>query len=208
MKSNQSKCFTRRDGKQAILDAALELFTHQGYEETSIEDLRKAAGFRSKASLYAHFTNKKAVADALSIQIFKQTEHQILIDYENAGSDSLEILTAVTRGFIRWGFNHPKEYTFRFVRNQQERLIKGQFDYTTDQFSTAYVKMLELLQNLRRDYPVRQIADEALISVALGLVSRAVIDREAFGNISMEKQVNQVLELCMGVFFAEPIPWV
>ncbi len=201
----QSKRPSRRDGKQAILDAALELFTHQGYEETSVEDLRKAAGFKSKASLYAHFESKEAVAEALSVQIFKLTERQILIDYERAGTDPLEILIAITKGFIRWGLEHPKEYTFRFIRTQQNRLIQGQYDYTTDQFSIAYSKMLDLLQYLRQQYPVRQIADEALISVTLGLVSRSVIDREAFGNINLEEQVDQVLELCMGVFFSEPI---
>lgn len=201
----QPKRSYRRDGKQAILEAALELFTHQGYEETSVEDLRKAAGFKSKASLYAHFESKEAVAEALSVQIFKLTERQILIEYEKAGSDPLEILIAITKGFIRWGLEHPKEYTFRFIRTQQNRLVQGQYDYTTDQFSIAYGKMLELLQYLRQYYPVRQIADEALISVTLGLVSRSVIDREAFGNISLEEQVNQVLELCMGIFFSEPI---
>lgn len=205
LESTQVKHPSHRDGKQAILDAALELFTHRGYEETSVEDLRKAVGFKSKASLYAHFESKEAVADALSKQILKLIERQILTDYAQAGSDPLEILLAITRGFIRWGFNHPKEYTFRFVRTQQDRLIKGQFDYTTDQFSTAYLTMLELLELLRHQYPVRQIADEALISVALGLVSRAVIDREAFGNISLEEQIAQVLELCLGVFFSEPI---
>lgn len=205
MEIEPAKPPSRRNGKQAILDAALELFTHLGYEETSVEDIRKAAGFKSKASLYSHFDSKEAVANALSKQIFKLTEHQILMDYTKAGSDPLEILIAVTQGFIRWGFDHPKEYTFRFIRNQQERLIKGQFDYTTDQYSLAYDKMLGLLHRLRQQYPLRQIADEALISVVLGLVSRAVIDHEAFGNISIDTQVNQVLELCMGVFFSEPI---
>lgn len=201
----QPKRSYRRDGKQAILDAALELFTRQGYEETSVEDLRKAAGFKSKASLYAHFESKEAVAEALSVHIFKLTERQILIDYEKAGTDPLEILIAITKGVIRWGLEHPKEYTFRFIRTQQNRLIQGQYDYATGQFSIAYGKMLDLLQYLRQHYPVRPIADEALISVTLGLISRSVIDREAFGNISLEEQVNQVLELCMGIFFYEPI---
>lgn len=205
MEITQPKRSYRRDGKQAILDAALELFTRQGYEETSVEDLRKAAGFKSKASLYAHFESKEAVAEALSVHIFKLTERQILIDYGKAGTDPLEILIAITKGVIRWGLEHPKEYTFRFIRTQQNRLVQGQYDYTTDQFSVAYGKMLELLQSLRQHYPVRQIADEALISVTLGLISRSVIDREAFGHVSLEEQVNQVLELCMGIFFSEPI---
>ncbi|WP_299406295.1 TetR/AcrR family transcriptional regulator [Acaryochloris sp. IP29b_bin.148] len=205
MEITQSKRSSRRDGKQAILDSALELFTHQGYKETSVEDLRKAAGFKSKASLYAHFDSKEAVADALSMQILQKIEHQILTDYANAGSEPLKILIAVIRGFTQWGLNHSQEYKFRFIRAQQDRLIRGQFDYTTGQFSMAYTKMLALLQHLRQQYPMRHIADTALISMVIALIDKTVIDRESFGNISLEEQVDQVLELCMGIFFREPI---
>ena len=50
--------------KQGILDAALELFSVQGYEATSISQLAEAVGIR-KASLYSHFENKQAILDAL-----------------------------------------------------------------------------------------------------------------------------------------------
>lgn len=46
--------------KQEILDAALELFSVQGYEATSISQLAEAVGIR-KASLYSHFENKQAI---------------------------------------------------------------------------------------------------------------------------------------------------
>ena len=132
-------------------------------------------------------------------------EQLILQAYARAGSDPLEILTTTLRAFIHWGISHPNEYTFEFIRNQQEKLIRGQFDYAQNQFSDAYNKSLDLLQNLRQHYPVRQIADVALISTVAGLISRAVIDRDAFGDIREDEQVKQVIELCMGVFFREPI---
>ena len=50
--------------KQEIPDAALELFSVQGYEATSISQLAEAVGIR-KASLYSHFENKQAILDAL-----------------------------------------------------------------------------------------------------------------------------------------------
>lgn len=54
------KCST----KQAILDAALELFSRQGYEATSISQIADAVGIR-KASLYSHFTGKQDILDTL-----------------------------------------------------------------------------------------------------------------------------------------------
>ena len=54
----------RRNTKQEILDAALTLFSTQGYEATSISQLADAVGIR-KASLYSHFESKQAILDEL-----------------------------------------------------------------------------------------------------------------------------------------------
>ena len=50
--------------KQRILDAALELFSTQGFEATSIAQIADAVGVR-KASLYSHFDSKQDILDRL-----------------------------------------------------------------------------------------------------------------------------------------------
>lgn len=50
--------------KQRILDAALELFSTQGFEATSIAQIADAVGIR-KASLYSHFDSKQDILDRL-----------------------------------------------------------------------------------------------------------------------------------------------
>ena len=63
--------------KQKILEAALELFSVQGYEATSISQLAEAVGIR-KASLYSHFENKQAILDALIQTTLEQyAQHSI-----------------------------------------------------------------------------------------------------------------------------------
>ena len=61
----------RGNTKQEILDAALELFSVQGFEATSISQLAGAVGIR-KASLYSHFENKQAILDALVKDVLDQ----------------------------------------------------------------------------------------------------------------------------------------
>lgn len=61
--------------KQAILDAALELFSRQGYEATSISQIADAVGIR-KASLYSHFTGKQDILDTLVRVTLAQYEHR------------------------------------------------------------------------------------------------------------------------------------
>jgi AcrR family transcriptional regulator len=58
---------TRRAGSETrteILRIALDLFTRQGYEGTSIRDIAEALGV-TKSSLYYHFANKEAIVRAL-----------------------------------------------------------------------------------------------------------------------------------------------
>lgn len=50
--------------KREILNAALDLFSTQGYEATSISQIAEVVGIR-KASLYSHFDSKQAILDAL-----------------------------------------------------------------------------------------------------------------------------------------------
>ena len=57
--------------KREILDAALELFSVQGFEATSISQIASAVGIR-KASLYSHFDSKQAILDALVQEVLEQ----------------------------------------------------------------------------------------------------------------------------------------
>lgn len=61
----------RGNTKQEILDAALDLFSRQGYEATSISSIAEAVGIR-KASLYSHYSSKQAILDALVKNVLEQ----------------------------------------------------------------------------------------------------------------------------------------
>ena len=63
--------------KQEILEAALDLFSVQGFEATSVSQIADAVGIR-KASLYSHFENKQAVLDELVQEVLKQYEKHSL----------------------------------------------------------------------------------------------------------------------------------
>lgn len=53
-----------RDTRGALLDAALERFSRDGFRGTSIRDLAAAVGIR-ESSVYKHFSSKQAIFDAL-----------------------------------------------------------------------------------------------------------------------------------------------
>jgi AcrR family transcriptional regulator len=194
-----------QDSRETILAVALNLFISKGYDATSIDDLRTSAGFRSKASLYTHFKNKEDVSEALMSRILAELEQTVFNACEKANEEPLAQFLACFTAYIEWGISHRQEYTFRFLRSQQERMLTGKYDYQNNRPSKIYPKMLNIIQKLRSHYPVRPITDEALASMTMGLISRAVIDLESFGNLSLKEKVDRILDLCMGIVFSEAI---
>ncbi len=56
------------DTRERILDIALDLFTTQGYETTSLREIAEQLGF-SKAAIYYHFKSKDDILIALHMRL-------------------------------------------------------------------------------------------------------------------------------------------
>ena len=188
------------------MHVALQLFSERGYDGTSIDDIRQAAGFKSKASLYTHFRSKEEVAEALLTQILRVEEETVGRAYLRASEEPLQRLAAVGRAFIAWGMSSPREYAFCFLRIQQQLSTQTAEDRPASNPDASTQAMLNLLSDIRASgYPLRQIPDAALLTMMIGLISRAIVDQTAFGSVSLEIRVEQVLEACFGIFFTQPI---
>jgi AcrR family transcriptional regulator len=82
------------DTKEALLQAALELFAAKGFEGTSVRDIARAVGL-SESVLYAHFDNKQAIFDAVFAQLGPNSAISVLEAIDPA------LAAADPRGFIR-----------------------------------------------------------------------------------------------------------
>jgi AcrR family transcriptional regulator len=203
--SSQNFYTNKPDRCEEILAAANELFLSRGYDATSIDDIRKACGFRSKASIYSYFKSKEDVAEALvrktahELKDFIYQEIQLLKTQE-----PLEQFNIVGRAYIRWALEHPQQYCFRFLRSQQKRLLTGFYDCQEDVLAPLYAQIVALIGSLRSDYPIRNLPNEALFTIMLGLVGRAVIDREEFGDIEMTDKIDHILNMSIAVLMESP----
>ena len=83
--------------RQAILDAAKQLFLQQGYEGTSMDAIASAAGV-SKLTLYSHFTDKETL---FACAVAAKCEEQLPATYFELAADvPIEAsLLAIGRGF-------------------------------------------------------------------------------------------------------------
>ncbi len=188
--------------RDTIFKKSLQLFTEKGYDGTSIDDIRQAAGFKSKASFYTHFKSKEELASALLHRILEDEARITTEAFQTSNPEPLAQFLAVGRAFIKWGLTNPQEYAFCFLRTQQEMLIRGRYSDEAEQSNDA---IKYLIGRIRVKYPVRKIANDALTSMIVGLISKAVIDQASFGKISMTEKTEQVIEMCLGILFTEKV---
>lgn len=105
----------RNNTKQDILEAALDLFSVQGYEATSISQIADAVGIR-KASLYSHFAGKQDILDSLVQSVLVEyNKHSVFAraDWDNpAFTENMQNTTPDTAlqtilGHIRFILHDP-----------------------------------------------------------------------------------------------------
>lgn len=102
----------RGNTKKEILEAALELFSVQGFEATSISQIASAVGIR-KASLYSHFESKHAILDELVKEVLEQyAAHSIFAKTDwGKESDNLPLTSddsvQMIKGQIRYILHDP-----------------------------------------------------------------------------------------------------
>ena len=201
----------RGNTKQEILAAALEMFSVQGYEATSIAQLAQAVGIR-KASLYSHFENKQAVLDALLQEVLEQYEAHSIFAKANWDDPDFtknkENMTADTafqmiEGHIRYILHDPTVSRVRkmltigqFQNPQMAELQTGHNYEDVMRFFTGFVRFLIRRGRLaEHDDPEIMAAQLCLpISVWINLC-----DREP----EREDEIMDLIERHIRRFFAE-----
>ena len=112
--------------KQEILEAALDLFSVQGFEATSISQIAGAVGIR-KASLYSHFESKQAILDALVQDVLMQYgEHSIFAktDWEKSVEgipETPDAAVQMIQGQLRYILHDP------YISRARKMLVIEQF---------------------------------------------------------------------------------
>ena len=158
----------RGNTKQEILEAALELFSVQGFEATSISQIANAVGIR-KASLYSHFENKQAILDALVKDVLEQYDaHSIFAKADWESPAALRDPQALTpdsaaqmiQGQIRYILHDPhiskarKMLVMEQFQNPELAKLQTKQNYTdVMQYFTGLVKYLIRSGVLAEDDP-------------------------------------------------------
>jgi AcrR family transcriptional regulator len=91
--------------KDAIYEAALDLFMRQGFEETSVDDVAKAAGI-SRRSFFRYFTTKDHLLGHNMVRL-----GDVLVTAVTASpaeSSSYQVVRDAVMGGLSFGTSHPR----------------------------------------------------------------------------------------------------
>ena len=193
--------------KQEILEAALELFSVQGFEATSISQIASAVGIR-KASLYSHFESKQAILDALVKDILEQyAPHSLFArtDWENDARDlpvTPDAAAQMILGQIRYILHDPvisrarKMLVIEQFQNRSLAKLQTKQNYSDVlQYFTGLVKQLIRQGVLAEDDPEIMAAQLCLpVSEWINLCDREP-DRESEVMELVGKHIRQFFRL-------------
>ena len=185
------------------MEAALELFSVQGFEATSISQIASAVGIR-KASLYSHFDSKQAILDALVQEVLEQyAMHSIFAraDWEkDTGSlpQTADDAVGMIQGQIRYILHDPaisrarKMLVIEQFQNMELAKLQTKQNYTDVlRYFTGLIRCLIQKGVLAADDPEIMAAQFCLpISVWINLCDREP-DREPEVMELVEKHIRQ-----------------
>lgn len=148
--------------RNKVLETALELFSERGYFNTSIHDIRRAAGV-STGAIYHHFQNKEALAQSLYESLLQQMDQAI----DNAcmgKSGCLPRCRAIIERLFQLTMDEPK--TMQFVLMAKHR------EYLTDEApicsSSPFKKMKQVVTEGMESGEVRQMEPWVAASAMYG----------------------------------------
>ena len=193
--------------KQEIIEAALDLFSVQGFEATSVSQIADAVGIR-KASLYSHFENKQAILDALVQEVLKQYGERSLFaraDLENDVGNLPQTSDAAVKMIqeqIRYILHDPsisrarKMLVIEQFRNQEMAKLQTKQNYFDVMgYFTTLMKQLIRRGVLVKSDPEIMAAQFCLpISVWIDLCNREP-ERESEVMELVEKHIRQFFRL-------------
>lgn len=150
--------------RQAILDAALDLFADKGYFGTSLRDVATAVGVRESA-LYNYFAGKEALFGALLEAHQASKSERLTTLAEGPITDGRAVLEKLAITTLQ-GFVEPSEQKlFRILMSDGLRLAKGGRINFYERMASGRERLHEILRRLIREGWLRPV-DPFLLGTA------------------------------------------
>ncbi len=181
-----------KDTRQAVLDAALDLFAESGFHGTGLRDIAGAAGVR-EAAIYHYFESKEALFEALITEPPEDAEAHVGQFASGPVPDDLQALfEPLLVGLLERVSRIRERKKFRLLMNDGMRLsLEGKISFIDRAGGAARAEMLRLMKRLVTEGYLRGDPEMLVMSLmapvmmwrqmqALGSTHRYAADFRAF----------------------------
>ncbi|WP_432746377.1 TetR/AcrR family transcriptional regulator [Methylobacter sp. G7] len=172
---------TQSEVQDKILLAALKLFTEKGYFNTSLIDIKEAAGLKTNGIIYQHFKTKQMIAVQLHANIFDSLSISI-DDIRRTNEKSSEQLRSIVDLLFKLTDDAPDVSRFLLVLNVNEFLPEAKPLHE----SAAFKKIISIIEVGIKEGEIRNISPQlgyaeffGIIDNTLRLVLTGFLDRKA-----------------------------
>ena len=117
----------RAELRQAILDAAADVFARDGYGSVSLRAVAEAVGL-SHGAIYGYFQDKDELFEALVEQSFAQLG-SVLRSLPGKKGDPVQFLKRAGRKYVEFGLKNPGAYEFAFILRRPREKQKPHVTY-------------------------------------------------------------------------------
>jgi AcrR family transcriptional regulator len=176
--------------RDAILAAARKLFTAEGYDSSSIDEIAAAARVTSGA-LYHHFHNKREIMRA----VFALLEAE-LKDRVTAASSGAKSPTEAMRRSLRALFDACLDDDIRSIVFEQAPRVLGWEEWRKIDAEYATGLLLDLLSGLRQEQRIGSYDDNVVASLFLAALAEAALQ------IARNRNKPQLRRQCEGILEA------
>jgi AcrR family transcriptional regulator len=181
--------------RDRILDIALELFTTQGYEKTSLREIAEILGF-SKAAIYYHFESKEAILMALHMRLHALGFDALRnIEFETM---TLDVWSSLLDQMIDQMLSHRA----LFILHERNRTA---FEGLHDERHEAQHDDIESLFRAALSNEDLPLNDRVRVACAFGaVIIGLVLNGEAFANVSDQELGDMLRDIAHGILLPTP----
>ena len=172
---------TESEVQDEILLAALALFAQKGYFNTSLIDIKEAAGIKNTGIIYQHFKTKQMIAAQLHAAIFSSLSVSI-DDIRRKNEKPSEQLRSIVDLLFKLTDEAPDVMRFLLILNVNEFLP----EVTPRHDSAAFIKIIRIIEAGIKEGEIRNITPQlgfahffGIIDNTLWLVLSGFLDRKA-----------------------------
>jgi len=175
--------------REAILAAARKLFTAEGYDSSSIDEIAAAARVTSGA-LYHHFRNKREIMRAVFAALEAELKNRI-----TAAGGGAKSATEAMRRSLRALFDACLEDDIRSIVFEQAPRVLGWEEWRKIDAKYATGLLLDLLSGLRNEQRMGSYDDKVVASLFLAALAEAGLQIARNRNSrELRRQCERILE--------------